>query len=146
MLQTWIQIVSTLQDFALQHPVIKSFHCNIETPVSDDFLYPMMVVEKGNSYMISGEVVTDITVYFLDKLNEGKTNDNNILSDTLILMENFFTKYFEFNWDTFQFSIVENKFTVIPVKISNPDNAAGHKTIFQMKTPMALLKDNIPTF
>lgn len=145
MRQTLSQIVATIEKFATDHQLIKSFHCSIEKLDSNDWLYPMMVLKIGPATFSMGSILIETSVSFLDMLNDEKTNSVDVESSMLLLMENVFTFFNEMNFHTDgpQF-IMEPDFVATPSNLANSDNCIGYSANIKVKTLCSLLQENIP--
>lgn len=145
MRQFLLPIMNKIEAFADANAMVKCYADSFNEPAPEDRDYPMMISKIGDGRAMSGNMSVDITIAFVSILNSEKTNHKEVLSDMLFLTETFFTKFFEMDWDSANFTLEDKEYTVSQIRIPTADNAIGWATTFTVKTPMGLLKDNIPT-
>jgi len=138
-----VQINNIFKAYASDHKVLVSYYDGLDKPSAEDHLYPMMIVEIGDSRMRIGSISTSYSIYFLDKLNEGGTNHLELRNKMLIQVENFFTMFNEMDWCGDKI-FSQDDFIARPVKIANVDGAIGYEATFTIVTPMSLYRNNVP--
>ena len=138
------QIHDALQQWASLNTAIKSFNCTIEQPVIEDRNYPMMALVIEDPELMIGSAKLDFTIYFLDRLNAEKDNYVDVMSNMLILVENFMTSFFEMNWVDNKFTLEDKPYRVNKSQIPNVDGAIGWRCTFTIITPTPLYKVNVP--
>jgi len=90
MLLTYNQIIKILNDWATAHYQVNEFGNGdlweaIEHDQMTDFKYPLMWVQDQPSNYSSGEVELIFRVYFMNLVNKDESNENEVLSDMLLL-------------------------------------------------------------
>ena len=146
------------EGFATAHFQLKQY---ISDPIEDfkanDLLYPLLWSHWGQVPFVSnqaggGELRIQATIYVFDRLNRGATNWVDVMSDTLLIMEDFFNYFndqeYETNpWDPkgkdFGFYFA-NVGTAVPVGSTFEDLVGGYSMPITVQTGNARNERQIP--
>jgi hypothetical protein len=90
------KIMKEFERFATAHNMIKTFGVKpIEELISADTVYPLMWINTSgmNATYAQGEIVLTIPVYMLDRVERDWSNRIEVMSSTLLNMNDFYTYY-----------------------------------------------------
>jgi len=102
-------VVDQFEEFADLHEQINSFGFGDFPQLTNDIItkqeprYPRMYVLPDSNHLHNGHIHIGFDTYFVDKLNSDLSNQEEILSDQLEIVKDFFAKLylsdFEANWE-----------------------------------------------
>lgn len=130
---TYNQIIKAFEYFASQHKQLNTFHCGklfeFETKSN---LYPAMIVLPQPSIVTERSIRLTFNVFIMDLLNRDLSNEDEIHSDSLSVILDFF-KYLETGSDLFTITN-DNKSTEFFTE-TGPDILAGCQGSFTIEYP-----------
>ena len=102
-------ILSQFEEFATLHEQINSYGYGDFPQITNDIItkqeprYPRMYVLPDSNHLHNGHIHVGFDAYFIDKLNSDLSNQQDVLSDQLEIVKDFFAKLylsdFEANWE-----------------------------------------------
>jgi len=136
-------IINSFEKFAQDHKVIGQF---ISEPIyrnsARDLVYPLMIVEIGNSDINNGEIRIHMNSYFFDWPSPDEIRYVDSLSTTLVLAEDFIT-YFNKNEASLGFMLSDGV-TAEPAEAAFEDGVIGWKVPFIVQTKSPENENLIP--
>ena len=144
-------MITTLNTILKQFEIFASNHKQINTFYSGeswDFqantnVYPAMIVAPDPATIARGSVSISFRVLILDICPRDSNNNEEILSDTLQIVGDFFS-YFRDNEDEFGFIIADEEITADPVEEEFDDIVAGWFFTTTVEFPFIASNCNIP--
>jgi len=139
------QILKEFEKFATNHSQIETFETKpITENVANNVKYPMMWVDLQATATAfqTGQVVINIPVYMLDRVERDYSNISNVLSVGLLKMDDFYT-YFTDNECDFGFYF-NDAGACTPVIYQFDDIVAGQFMTIQCQVGNSRNEDKIP--
>jgi hypothetical protein len=138
------QIIDIMAAFASHHKQIAMF----ATLPSEEFIsknkeYPFFIIEPNDAEIGNGQIVITFVIYALDRVNKDDQNINNVLSNCMNIIEDFWV-FFNENLDQYGFYLQEQNATMTRVAYMFGDMLAGYKLSVKCQVPMFRSEGQIP--
>jgi hypothetical protein len=120
------QVIKTFHDWAALNLNIATFEFKpITHATAKNYVYPLMHTSIGNVSFASGEMQIAMDIYILDKMLSDESNYQDVLSDTLKIMNDFYTT-FQDNEEAYGFYFAYEA-TAEPIAFDFDDVIGGFK-------------------
>lgn len=143
MKKTLSQVVKDFETFATNHKIIKSFNTKPVTDlVAKNLSYPTMWVQSGDVEITTGEMAINLNILFLDRLKRDYSNTVQVMSDTLQLVEDFYTIYND-NQEKYGY-FVDDSATASAVVIEYDDILSGFEVPLKVVVGLGRNENQVP--
>jgi hypothetical protein len=139
------KIFTEFKNFATEHKQIKTFEVK---PLSENtakgILYPLMWIDLQtvNVAFEAGQMVADIPVYMLDKIERDYSNLAYVMADALLQLDDLYSIYND-SGCTLGFYFNDNE-QATPVVLEFDDLVAGYSMIFKCQILNGLNINEVP--
>jgi len=125
MKKTYNNVITALETFAANHKQLNSvLHGDLWQMSTSDIVYPHMQLTPSISNINGREMELNIQIGILDILQEDNSNLKDVLSDTLQIMNDVITEFFD-NEAEYGFVASESGVSLEPFVQAFDDNVGG---------------------
>ncbi len=129
-------IIDAFEDFSASHSQINTFSAdqtyNFQSRTN---IYPAVILVPASSTISDGKLKFVFQIFVLDKLNKDRSNTNEVLSDTSLIMADIIAE-FDDNYDTYGFMLDDPDISIDPIVEEFDDVLAGWvATNFSIQIP-----------
>lgn len=145
------KIISIFRDLSLRQEMVNDFGFGptFNIGASRQMKFPYIWVEQGSTTTVRSEygyreIYISLTVYCMDKINNGEDNYDNLISDTHYILDTMISEIDQHKfYRDMNISLVDN-ITMEPVLEGTDDNVNGWMADMAFKIPIRYTPCNIP--
>lgn len=136
-------VIHEFNHFATDHLSIAQFECKpIAEKNPNDYKYPLMYTEIISCNLATSETQLIVNIYMLDKLLPDNTNYQDVLSDNLKTMNDFYSIYRE-NDSSYGFYLNDDA-TAEPIIFDTEDIVGGWRMPVTIQIKNSAAESNVP--